>query len=539
MNFITALTNCKYLVKLGLDYNPLEGTFPGSVGNLSYSVERIYAYDCELKANIPDSFGNLSNLLLLNVAGNNLMGPIPDTLGGMQNVQALNFQDNLLTGPLPENLCDLKNLYGLSLSQNTISGAIPSCLGNVTSLRYLYIARNVLNSGIPSSLWNLKDLIELNLSSNSLSGFLPLEIQNLKAATLIDISANRFIPKSFENLQYLQGINLSFNNLRGEIPTAGPFRNLTSQSFMSNDAFCGAPQFLVPPCSNSQTHDSSRKKRLLVVYVLLGAVAAVITSISLTVIFLIYRRKKKVTRTPDLQLTPAPARISYYELLRATNGYAESNLLGIGSCGSIYKGILNDGTVVAVKVFNLQLEIAFKSFQVECEVFRNLRHRNLTKVIGSCTNDEFKALVLEYMSNGSLEKWLYAENHVLDMLQRLNIMLDVAHALEYLHYGYTTQVVHCDLKPSNILLDEYMVAHVSDFGIAKLFGEGESVLHTKTLATLVYIAPAEKQDFVLQILELALKCCTEHSTDRINMKDVVASLERIKRPLQKFSGKFT
>ncbi|XP_027155137.1 probable LRR receptor-like serine/threonine-protein kinase At3g47570 [Coffea eugenioides] len=80
-------------------------------------------------------------------------------------------------------------------------------------------------------------------------------------------------------------------------------------------------------------------------------------------------------------------------------------------------------------------------------------------------------------------------NHCLDLLQRISIMMDVASALEYLHFGYTTPVVHCDLKPSNILLDESMVAHVSDFGMAKFLDEESSVLHTKTLATLGYLAP--------------------------------------------------
>ncbi|XP_059636661.1 receptor kinase-like protein Xa21 [Cornus florida] len=121
-------------------------------------------------------------------------------------------------------------------------------------------------------------------------------------------------------------------------------------------------------------------------------------------------------------------------------------------------------------------------------MLRNIRHRNLTKVISSCSNLDFKALVLQYMPNGSLEKWLYSQRYFLDILQRLNIMIDVVCALEYLHYGYSIPLVHCDLKPNNVLLDEDMVAHVCDFGILKFLGEGDSIVHTKTLATLGYIA---------------------------------------------------
>ncbi|KAM3306684.1 receptor kinase-like protein Xa21 [Capsicum chacoense] len=93
------------------------------------------------------------------------------------------------------------------------------------------------------------------------------------------------------------------------------------------------------------------------------------------------------------------------------------------------------------------------------------------------------------MPNGSLEKYLYSHNYFLDTKNRLSLMIDVACALEYLHHGCSLPVIHCDVKPSNVLLDEDMVAHLSDFGISKLLGEDQSDLYTKTLATLGYIAP--------------------------------------------------
>ncbi|KAL7242009.1 hypothetical protein ACSBR1_014574 [Camellia fascicularis] len=125
----------------------------------------------------------------------------------------------------------------------------------------------------------------------------------------------------------------------------------------------------------------------------------------------------------------------------------------------------------------------------ECEILCNIRHRNLNKVITSCSTLDFKALILEYMPNGTLEKWLYSHNYFLDMLQRMDIMIDVACTLEYVHYGYSVPVAHCDLKPSNVLLDDDMIAHVSDFGTAKLLGVGESIAQTRTIATFGYIAP--------------------------------------------------
>ncbi|MBA0754915.1 hypothetical protein Gogos_020369, partial [Gossypium gossypioides] len=119
--------------------------------------------------------------------------------------------------------------------------------------------------------------------------------------------------------------------------------------------------------------------------------------------------------------------------------FNDSRLLGNESYGSVFQGTLLDGTIIAVKVFKFELEGAFKSFNVECDVLRNTRHRNLVKVISSCSNDlNFKALVLEFMPNGSLDKWLYSNNQYLEILQRLNIMIDVASALEYLHHGNAT-----------------------------------------------------------------------------------------------------
>ncbi|MFQ6647180.1 hypothetical protein Gotur_018955, partial [Gossypium turneri] len=122
-----------------------------------------------------------------------------------------------------------------------------------------------------------------------------------------------------------------------------------------------------------------------------------------------------------------------------------------------------------------------RSFLAECEVLKNIRHRNLVKVLTAISgvdyqDNDFKALVYEFMVNGSLEDWLHPPAGTnepetirnLNLFQRLNMAIDVAHALEYLHHHCEILIIHCDLKPSNILLDEEMVAHISDFGLAKV-----------------------------------------------------------------------
>ncbi|WRX28126.1 Protein kinase domain - like 10, partial [Theobroma cacao] len=159
-------------------------------------------------------------------------------------------------------------------------------------------------------------------------------------------------------------------------------------------------------------------------------------------------------------------RILYQELHQATNSFCESKLLGAGSFGLVYQVALLDGLNIAIKVFNLEVKGSFKSFDIDC------------------CNVDFKALVLEFMPNGSLGKWLYSHNYFLDILHRLNIMIDVVSTIEYLHHGQTIPVAHCDLKPNNVLFDEDMVAHLGDFGIAKLLDEKDSTVQTITLATI-------------------------------------------------------
>ncbi|XP_019261214.1 PREDICTED: probable LRR receptor-like serine/threonine-protein kinase At3g47570 [Nicotiana attenuata] len=502
---------------------------------------------CKLKGIIPEEIGNLTGMTMMSLQNNELAGHIPNTIQRMLNLQELYLQSNKIEGPIPDSICNLKSLGALDLSGNHFSSSVPPCLGSVTSLRKLYLANNRLNSRLPASLGSLQDLIEFNVSSNLFSGQIPLEIGNLKAATLIDLSKNDFsgkisnilgfldkviklslahnrlqgpipdsfgkmlalefldlynnnlsgeIPKSLEALVYLKYLNFSFNKLSGEIPTGGPFANLTSQSFLSNNALCGDSKFHVSPCVIKSTKRSKRKKTILVLYVPLG-MGLLFLALALAYVFLRLRKKKKNAGQADVSLVKGHERISYYELEQATEGFSESNLLGSGSFSMVYKGILKDGTPLAAKVFNVQLEGAFKSFDTECEMLRNLRHRNLTKVITSCSNLDFRALLLEYMPNGTLEKWLYSHNFFLDLLQRLDIMIDVASAMDYLHSGYSTPVVHCDLKPSNILLDQDMVSHVSDFGIAKLLGAGEAFVQTRTIATIGYIAPDYGQDGIV------------------------------------------
>ncbi|XP_070674455.1 probable LRR receptor-like serine/threonine-protein kinase At3g47570 isoform X2 [Malus domestica] len=535
---LSCLFNLRNLTRLYLGYNPLNTTILVSRGNLSASLQYVDLSSSNIRCNIPVDIGNLSSLISLNLGNNQLSGAIPGSIQRLQNLQGLYLYNNELGGHIPYELCQLNNLAMLFLGGNRLSGSIPSCLGTLAvALRYLSLESNLLTSKVPSSLWELKYILYLNLSSNSLVGPLSEDIGKLRDVVDVDLSNNHFsgnipgsigglqnminlslannylqgpipssfktllslefldlsnnnlsgvIPKSLEALLYLKHLNLSFNKLQGEIPTGGPFKNFSADSFVSNGALCGASRLHVPLCKNRTKVEPNWRKAK---YIISGVMSVILLASAALILILCRKRNVEVVRETALLHQVLLRRVSRLELVKSTNGLHESNLLGTGGFSSVYRGTLSDGIDIAVKVFNLQLEGAFKSFDKECEMLSNIRHRNLIKIITYCDELDFKALVLQLMPNGSLKQWLYAPNRSMNILQRLDIMKDVALALEYLHHGYSIPIVHCDVKPSNILLDDDMVAHVADFGIARLIGGGDSMTETMTLATVGYMAP--------------------------------------------------
>ena len=412
----------------------------------------------------------MNSLRNLSLGSNELSSFIPSTFWNLNNILSFDFSSNSLNGSLQTlEFGNMKVVAEINLSRNYLTGDIPTTIGGLTNLQLLSLENNRLQGPIPESFGELTSLESLDLSVNNLSGVIPI---------------------SLEKLVYLKDLNLSFNRLEGEIPSGGSFANFSAQSFMGNDLLCGSPHLQVPLCKRSP-HRKSSKNVILLGVVLPLSVFIIATLLALG-IGLITRYRKGNTELSNIEVNMSPQatwrRFSYQELLLATDHFSEKALIGIGNFGTVYKGRFLDGMEVAIKVFHLQFDGAVKSCDAECEVLKSVRHRNLVKIISSCSSGNFKALVLEYLANGSLEKCLYSSNRSLDIFQRLSIIIDVALALEYLHFGYSNPVIHCDIKPNNVLLDDDMVAHLSDFGIAKLLNGAESMT-TQTLATIGYMTP--------------------------------------------------
>eukprot|EP01018_Ginkgo_biloba_P002944 Gb_32029 [translate_table: standard] len=465
----------KSLGLLSLSHNKLSGRRPNSLCH-PQQLRRLHLDNNEFAGNIPASLGKCKILEALDLSHNRFNGSIPSGVAGLPNLQFFfNLSWNSLQGPLPLETSKMTMVQAIDISGNRLTGQVPALLGSCSELSYLNLSGNKLHGLIPSSLGRLQSLMDMDLSCNNLSGI---------------------IPESLEKLKMLHNLNLSFNNLTREIPKTGIFKNHTAVSLLGNPGLCG-PWMNFPECPPPNTVKHTNRTLVKRVIVLVACVTCFILA-SCLLAGCLWSRTSGSIKSFALRLGEHP-KISYQELLNATGGFNEANFIGAGSFGLVHKGILSDGTIVAVKVLNLQNEEARKSFSTECKVLGRVRHRNLVRIITACSNSEFKALVFEFMSNGSLENHLYPRNRDgaavcgLSLRERLNIALDTAHGMAYLHHHCFMEVVHCDLKPSNLLLDDNMTAHVADFGIARLTCPNNAIdSFTSTIAlkgSIGYIAP--------------------------------------------------
>ncbi|XP_010934695.1 receptor kinase-like protein Xa21 [Elaeis guineensis] len=480
------IENLKNLNVLDMDSNLLTGNLPASLGNLN-ALQVLNMSHNNFSGQIPPSLGNISQLTRLYLKGNLLNGSIPAHLGNCRNLQLLDLSYNQLTGTIPIEILSLSSLsIGLHFSHNALHGFLPPEIGNLINVNELDISENRLYGEIPDTIGKCVVLVYLDMSGNFFKGVIPTSLGNLKGLQFLDLSANSLsghIPEYLQMFHSLQFLNLSFNNLEGEVPQGGVFANMSAISLIGNRRICGGNHELhLPPCPSTKPHGKIHKVAILVMIII---VASGVLGVTLILFFILYWSRKNKKRCLSMATTRIEhTRVSYAELVTATDMFSSANLIGVGSFGSVYKGVMDwdDEKIVAVKVLNLQQQGASSSFIAECEALRSIRHRNLVKIITACSGvdfrgNDFKALVLEFMENGSLEQWLHPKVNEqipmrnLNLEQRVSIAIDVASAMDYLHHHSPVPIVHCDLKPSNILLDDDMTAHVSDFGLAKFLSE--------------------------------------------------------------------
>jgi serine/threonine protein kinase len=204
------------------------------------------------------------------------------------------------------------------------------------------------------------------------------------------------------------------------------------------------------------------------------------------------RRTKYTELREDWEVEFGPHRFSYKDLHRATEGFANTNLLGVGGFGRVYKGVLPiSDTEIAVKRVSHGSTQGVKEFVAEVVSLGRLQHRNLVRLLGYCRRKGELLLVYEYMANGSLDKYLYGQDEkpTLSWPQRFKIIKDIASGLLYLHEEWEKVVVHRDIKASNVLLDGGMNGQLGDFGLARLYDHGSDPQSTHVVGTIGYLAP--------------------------------------------------
>ncbi|CAL5436304.1 unnamed protein product [Camellia sinensis] len=526
LHFLTTLTNCTKLRWLVLYNNQLGGVLPTLIGNMStkfvglnldqnyisgsippeigkiVNLELLTLNDNHLTGNIPNSIGKFKMMQEVYLSNNKISGKIPATFGNMSKLSILELNQNMLDASIPVSLGNCTNLQGLDLSQNRLTGMIPRQIVGLPSLTLgLSVAQNFLAGPLPSEVSYMKNIGLFHASRNQLSGNIPSTLGDCLVLEFLNMEGNHFegtIPPSFKQLRGLQMLDLSHNSLSGKIPSflvpsEGVFSNISAFSITGNNKLCGGNKALqLPACPTKILKKQKKHLSNRVLIIAISVPVCIILLLACICVTLYWKKRLKVKTISTLSLGNQYPNLSYAELLQATEGFSSRNLIGEGSYGSVYKGILNSETIraIAVKVLNLQVRGASKSFLAEYEAFIDFK------------GNEFKALVFEYISNGSLESWLHSrsaneeDSRNLSLVQRLNIAVDVASALDYLHNHCETPVIHCDLKPSNVLLDNDLSARVSDFGLARIcLTETSASTHTHSSSssrirgTIGYMAP--------------------------------------------------
>ncbi|KAK7316242.1 hypothetical protein VNO77_35121 [Canavalia gladiata] len=423
------------------------------------------------------------NLVIsLGIPSQNLSGTLCPSIGNLTNLQTVVLQNNNITGPIPSELGKLSKLHTLDLSDNSFNGEIPPSLGHLRSLLYLRLNNNSFAGDCPESLANMAQLAFLDLSYNNLSGHVP-----------------RILAKSFSIVgNPLVCATGKEKNCHGMTPMPMSM-NLNS----TKDAL---------PSGRKKAH-----KMAIAIGLSLGCLCFIVLCFGL----FLWRRHKYNQHTffdvkdrhhEEVYLGNLK-RFQLRELQIATNNFSNKNLLGKGGFGNVYKGVLPDGTLVAVKRLKDGNAIGgVLQFQTEIEMISLAVHRNLLKLYGFCMTPTERLLVYPYMSNGSVASRLKGKP-VLDWGTRKQIALGAARGLLYLHEQCDPKIIHRDVKAANILLDDYCEAVVGDFGLAKLLDHQDSHVTTAVRGTVGHIAPeylstgqsSEKTDvfgFGILLLEL-------------------------------------
>lgn len=496
----------KALIGLVVFDNNLTGELPESLGNCdSLMVVRVYGN--QFSGNIPGGLWTSLNLTTLMMSDNLFTGQLPDKVG--PNLSRLEMHNNQFSGEIPAGISSWENLRAFKASNNLLTGKIPTELTVLPLLSSILLDGNRLSSNLPLTITSWKSLNLLNLSRNQLSGEIPAAIGFLPELVYLDLSANNFsgpIPPEIGRLR-LSSLNLSSNQLSGRIP--GEFENAAfDSSFQNNPRLCASnPALGLSSCEASPARKSNKLPSHLIATV--SSILAVAFLVVFLYTILVVRTNRR--RKHDLESTRKVTSFQRLNFTESTilSGLIENNIIGKGGSGTVFRIPINhSGAYVAVKRIwnnvNLDLKLE-KEFLSEVQILGNIRHSNIVKLLCCISSHNSKLLIYEYMGNRSLDRWLRGKNRpstisgsvhhvVLDWPKRLQIAIDSAQGLSYMHHDCSPSIIHRDVKSSNILLDSEFNAKIADFGLARmLIKNGEPDTMSTVAGSFGYFAPEYAQ----------------------------------------------
>nr|XP_043607232.1 LRR receptor-like serine/threonine-protein kinase RPK2 [Erigeron canadensis] len=434
--------------------------------------------------------------IVVNVSSNRLFGEIPSDIGQTcRSLRALDASRNQISGMLPVSFGNLASLVALNLSQNMLHGVIPVSLSNINDLKNLSLSNNNLTGPIPISLGKLKSLEVLELFSNSLSGPIPEDLVNLRNLTFLLLNNNKLsgqIPSGFANITRFVKFNVSFNNLSAPLPEnmlATPEQQPVPPGTTASGNYANYESSTPAPKGGGRNFNS------IEIASITSASAILSVLLALLVLFFCTRWHPKSVAHASTQkevtlFTNIGVPLNFEKVIQATGNFNASNCIGNGGFGATYKAEISPGYLVAIKRLAVGRFQGVQQFEAEIKILGRLRHSNLVTLMGYHASETEMFLIYNYLPGGNLERFIQERSaRAVDWRILHRIALDVARALAYLHDQCVPRVLHRDVKPSNILLDDDLNAYLSDFGLARLLGTSETHATTGVAGTFGYVAP--------------------------------------------------
>ncbi|QHO19973.1 hypothetical protein HN51_062486 [Arachis hypogaea] len=555
----------------------LSGMVSPSVAELK-CLSGLYLHYNIIFGEIPIEISNLTELVDLYLNVNNLSGSIPKEIGKMTSLQVLQLGFNQLVGSIPKEIGSLKQLNVLALQHNRLTGMIPPSLGNLEMLRRLNLSFNNLNGVIPATLADIAHLEVLDVQNNSLSGVVP--------------SALRKLDKGFQyaNNQGLCAMGFRFPTLRACNKDSIYDSQISVPNIPINSSYPKAfPDSATIKFHCNQTQ-CSKSRRFPQAVIAASVITATITLIgSGFVTFVRYRRRKqRILHTSDSSVSqlspvqpmvytrsPSPlVNLEYYnngldpladgkncsglsheylnkfrfnvdEIESATQYLSEANLLGKSKFSAVYKGVLRDGSPVAIRSINVTCCIPEEvEFLKGLSLLTSLRHENIVKMRGFCCSSSRGEcyLVYDFVTGGILSIYLDMEDgseNVLEWSKRVSIIKGIAKGLGYLHSNEASKptIVHQNISVEKVLLDNQFNPLIMDAGLPKLLADDIVFSALKVSAAMGYLAPeyittgrfTEKSDvyafgvIVLQVLsgKTTVGCSIRMAVESFRFDDFV------------------